>query len=218
MNEMNKKLINEVKDYFITVRTYIQRKPRNEQNMKLLELIDTLLRIDNLLDTEYEDLVDQLKDFDRGINLGIRHQFIKFKRSVLKLQVQILLKKKGRIDCPPNIIKLIDMMTQKIENMNKLMDESDPVECGNFIKNHETGEYEFESKKKNIIPTTLHGELVNEKDVNTENVGFIMNTTLERLVIVCTNYFSLAVHNIVFNSRFHRLYCIIWNKKLIAHT
>ena len=91
MNEMNKKLINEVKDFFITVRTFIQRKPRNEQNMKLLELIDTLLRIDNLLDTEYEDLVDQLKDFDRGINLGIRHQFIKFKRSVLKLQVRILL-------------------------------------------------------------------------------------------------------------------------------
>ena len=102
---MNTKLIKEVRDYFVTVRTYIQRKPRNEQNMKLLQLIDTLLRIDNLLDKEYEDLVEQLKDFDKGINLGIRHQFLKFKKSVLKLQVRILVKKKGRIDCPPNIIK-----------------------------------------------------------------------------------------------------------------
>ena len=62
MNEMNTKLIKEVRDYFVTVRTYIQRKPRNEQNMKLLQLIDTLLRIDNLLDKEYEDLVEQLQD------------------------------------------------------------------------------------------------------------------------------------------------------------
>ena len=81
-----------------------------------------MLKINDALNTEYDELVYKLAEFDTHINEGIRTEFFDLKHKLLELQLSILVRKNSRkLFRNPNILRIIQMLNQKIETIKQIM-------------------------------------------------------------------------------------------------
>ena len=126
MKDENVKISAMINKYFQEVIALMRRKHYDtngsEEYKQLYKDIGELLKIDQSLNTEYDELVYKLKDFDKNINEGIRKEFFDLKHKLLELQLSILVRKESRkLHRDPNIKRIIEMLNDKIEVIKQIM-------------------------------------------------------------------------------------------------
>ena len=124
--------------------------------------INDILEIDLILNTEFDEWVDKLKNFDKGTNLGIREQLFELKHNLLDLQVKIIVRKQSRARKDPDMMQIIELLNKKVKLVKKLMnftleeedqifvpEENDPEKIQyrrEFIVKHENGANRYEEE------------------------------------------------------------------------
>ena len=140
----------------------------NQEELQFKRDVEEILSIDEILNSDFDEWVHQLENFDKGDNNGIRERLFDLKHNLLDLQVKVIVRKQSRAQKDPNMLQIIDLLNRKVRLVKDLMnftleeehqifvpDENMPDQIHykrEPIPKHEKGanRYEEDSTKKNL--------------------------------------------------------------------
>jgi hypothetical protein len=140
----------------------------NQEELQFKRDVEEILSIDEILNSDFDEWVNQLQNFDKGDNIGIRERLFDLKHNLLDLQVKVIVRKQSRAQKDPNMLRIINLLNEKVRLVKDLMnftleeehqifvpDENIPDQIHykrEPIPKHEKGanRYEEDSTKKNL--------------------------------------------------------------------
>ena len=187
----------------------------NQEELQFKRDVEEILSIDEILNSDFDEWVNQLQNFDKGENIGIRQRLFDLKHNLLDLQVKVIVRKQSRAQKDPNMLRIIDLLNKKVRLVKDLMnftleeehqifvpeqDNPDEIYYKTDIPKHEKGanKYEQESTKKNLQKIFEECKIDDNKG-SIIDVESIYNTVSESLENNQTFKFGTIFTNILPN-------------------
>lgn len=187
----------------------------NQEELQFKRDVEEILSIDEILNSDFDEWVLQLQNFDKGDNNGIRERLFDLKHNLLDLQVKVIIRKQSRAQKDPNMLQIIELLNRKVRLVKDLMnftleeehqifvpeqDNPDEIYYKTDIPKHVKGanKYEQEGTKKNL--QKIFGECkVDDNEGSIIDVESMYNTVSDMLENDQTFKFGSIFTNILPN-------------------